>query len=377
MDTKKNAVDEEKIKYYSLDKILKKQCRYNLIIGERSNGKTYSVLNYALKRYCETGEQIGIIRRYMDDFVGKRGTVMFNGLVNNKLVEKYTKGQWTNVMYYSSRWFLTKFDEKTNKWVYAPEPMGYAFSLNGMEHDKSTAYPKITTILFDEFVTRKTYLDEEFVIFQNVVSTIVRQRDDVIIFMCANTVNKYCPYFVEMGLTNMRNMQHGDIDVYEYGDSGLRVAVEYTDTAVKSKKKSDVYFAFNNPKLNMITKGGWEIPSYPHLPKKYVWDDVAAIFFIKFYDEVVQGEVISQDNCRFIFLHRKTTPLRDNIQQVVYSQEYSPQPNYNRHIIKPTNNAEKIIWDLFRMDKVFYQDNEIGELVRNYVQWATTDKGIA
>ena len=30
--------------YYSLQKILKKNAVYNVIFGERSNGKTYSVL---------------------------------------------------------------------------------------------------------------------------------------------------------------------------------------------------------------------------------------------------------------------------------------------------------------------------------------------
>ena len=33
-----------KTKYYSLTEILKKKAIYNMIIGERSNGKTYSVL---------------------------------------------------------------------------------------------------------------------------------------------------------------------------------------------------------------------------------------------------------------------------------------------------------------------------------------------
>ena len=38
-------------KYYSLKKILSKNADYNLIIGERSNGKTYATLLYALKQY--------------------------------------------------------------------------------------------------------------------------------------------------------------------------------------------------------------------------------------------------------------------------------------------------------------------------------------
>ena len=31
----------------------------------------------------------------------------------------------------------------------------------------------------------------------------------------------------------------------------------------------DVYFAFNNPKLQMITSGAWEMAIYPHNKVKY------------------------------------------------------------------------------------------------------------
>ena len=37
---------EEQPKYYSLKNILAKNCVYNVIVGERSNGKTCSVLEY-------------------------------------------------------------------------------------------------------------------------------------------------------------------------------------------------------------------------------------------------------------------------------------------------------------------------------------------
>ena len=59
-----------KPKYYSLDNILKKNARYNMIFGERSNGKTYSVLDYAVKEYFKTGNQLAVLRRWREDFKG-------------------------------------------------------------------------------------------------------------------------------------------------------------------------------------------------------------------------------------------------------------------------------------------------------------------
>ena len=41
----------KKFKYYSLKNIQQKDATYNVIFGERSNGKTYAVLKQALENY--------------------------------------------------------------------------------------------------------------------------------------------------------------------------------------------------------------------------------------------------------------------------------------------------------------------------------------
>ena len=71
------------MKYYSLKNILNKKCRYNLIFGERSNGKTYSVNEYGVKNYFKTGKKMAVIRRFREDFKGKRGGAYFDSLVYN------------------------------------------------------------------------------------------------------------------------------------------------------------------------------------------------------------------------------------------------------------------------------------------------------
>lgn len=367
-----------KTKYYSLTRILQKNATYNMIIGERSNGKTYAVLDYALKDYCENGNQLAIIRRYEIDFIGKRGAQMFDAIVTNGLVEKYSKGKWETIIYRASRWWLGKYDENLDKMILSETPLAFGFSLSSGEHDKSTSYPRVKNIVFDEFLTRDMYLNDEFVLFMNVLSTIIRQRDGVKIFMLGNTVNKYSPYFKEMGLTNVEKMQQGSIDVYRYGDSELTVAVEYCEPSKKGKK-SDVYFAFNNPKLQMITGGAWEISIYPHLPIKYQGADIKFKYFIIFNDNILQCEIIKvkdekKRNCYFTYIHRKTTPLLDKKKDIIFSTEYSPSPNWFRRLGRPRNDVERTLYQFFVREKVFYQDNEIGEIVRNYLNWCVSDK---
>lgn len=355
--------------YYSIEPILSNNCQYNLIIGERSNGKTYASLELIIRRWWEDGKQGAYIRRWKEDYRGKRGSQLFAAHADSGLISRLTDGEWESVFFYSGKWYLAKHDENLDKLVHQDEPFCYAFALSDMEHDKSTAYPNVTTIVFDEFLTRQYYLQNEFVLFMNTLSTIIRHRNNVQIFMLGNTVNKYCPYFKEMGLKHVVNMEQGTIDVYTYGTSKLKVAVEYCKSPSTKGKASDVYFAFDNPSLAMITGGVWEIDMYPHCPRKFKKTDIIFIFFIQFDDNLLQCEVVNLEDCYFLFIHEKTTEVHDEDNDIIFTDQYDPRPNHFRNIRKPTNEIGRKIAQFFREEKVFYQDNEVGEVVRNYLQY--------
>ena len=138
-----------KIKYYSLKRIKAVGAQYNMIIGERSNGKTYSVLNEILENYFNNRTQGAIVRRWQDDFKGKRALSMFAPLVSDGTVYKLSKGQYDRIDYRSGCWYPARYDEDTDTITRGDHPIAYAFSLSAMEHDKSTSYPDITTICFD------------------------------------------------------------------------------------------------------------------------------------------------------------------------------------------------------------------------------------
>ena len=361
--------------YYSLKNILSRNAQYNVIFGERSNGKTYACLKYALTESYKNGKQFAYVRRNKEDFVGKRGSALFDALIANNEIKKITHGEWTGVYYYASRWFLCKYDED-GKRITAENPIALGFALSDSEHDKSASFPHITTIIFDEFITRQYYLIDEFTIFANVVSTIIRQRIDVKIFMLGNTVNKYsCPYFSEMGLTHVKEMKQGVIDVYTYGETELRVAVEYCDSVSKAGKPNDYYFAFDNPKLSMIKSGSWEMAIYPHLPYKYKPKDILFMYFIKFDGVWLQCEIINNDeiNATYTFIHPKTTSLtrQEEKYALIYSNDYCALPNWKRRINKPISNLMKRIYEYYTQERVYYATNETGEIVRNYLQWCS------
>lgn len=353
-------------KYYSLDNILSKNADYNIIFGERSNGKTYAALKYGIERYIKTGEQMAYIRRWREDLRGKRAENLFANHVANGLIEELTDGKFNEVFYLSNKWFLSYYDKDKNKRYPDSTPFCFGFCLSEQEHEKSSSYPNVTTIVFDEFLTRRIYLPDEFMLYMNLLSTIIRQRDNVKVFMLGNTVNKFCPYFQEMGLTNVGVMEQGTIDIYRFGEHGATVAVEYCSTIVK-QKASNKYFCFDNQNLQMITGGKWELAVYPHLPCKYKPKDVLFVFYIKFNDAILQGNIIQVGDENFCYIHQKTTPIKDEDNSLIYSLEMNGKPNYKRKLISNASYVESQVSRYFATDKVFFQNNEIGEIVRNYL----------
>lgn len=369
-DTTRKKEAPEDLKFYSLNNIKKHNAVYNLIIGERSNGKTYAVLSEILNDYITHHHQSAYIRRWELDIKANRGKTVFKPLVKEGYVFKKTKGEWTDIIFQNSSWYLCRYDEKTDTIVKDVNPFCYAYALTGTEHDKGSSNPDINTIFFDECITRDNYLTDEFVLFMNTISTIVRYRDTVKIYMCGNTISKYCPYFTEMGLRHIKDMKPGDIEVYNYGDSRLKVAVEFSDMPNKKGKPSDFYFAFDNPRLKMITGGGaWEMDIYPHCPIRYENKHIVFNYFIKFEDDILQCEIVQIDDSIFTFIHRKTTELKDVNNDLIFSPEFSIRPNWRRRLTQPHNEMEKKICSFFVSDKVYYQSNEIGEIVRAYLQW--------
>lgn len=355
------------MKYYSLNKINKKNATYNVIFGERSNGKTYATLKQVLENYFNNGSQFAYIRRWSVDVQPKRMNNLFNAIIEDGYLEKLSGGKFTAIFYRTGRFYLCTYNDK-GKPIYNEEDIiGYAFSLSENEHNKANSYPRVTTIIFDEFLTNKIYLPDEFILFMNTVSTIVRQRTNVKIYMLGNTVNKFCPYFKEMGLTNILTMKQGTIDLYTYGETKLKVAVEYADSK-KKFKKNNFYFAFNNPKLKMITGGSWELNIYPHAPVKWRPKDILFTYFIDFNDSIYQCEIISKDDNVFTYIHEKTTPIKNPDKDIIYTLDYNPKINYNINILKPLNDYQtKITW-FYTHDRVYYQNNNVGDAINNYLK---------
>lgn len=364
----------KKFKYYNIRDLLSKypNAKYYMAIGERSNGKTYSALDYVLENYFTKGEQFAYLRRFNEDIKPKHMKQLFAAHIENHVIAHHSEGRWNTVDYGSGKFIpmMVPTVDLEADILRSTEPCGFAFDLNGMEHYKSISFPKITTIIFDEFLSRQGYLPNEFQLLMNAISTIVRQRTNVKIIMLGNTVNRFCPYFIEMGLNHVKEQKQGTIDLYRYGDSGLEVAVEYCSSSKdRGGKSSDVYFAFDNEQLQMITSGAWEIAVYPTLTNKYRPKDVQFEVFFQFDAQFLHGELVANENEFFMFIHPKTSEIKNPDKDIVYCDHPDQRWNWKTCLSKQGDKLSTTIMRLIRENKVFYANNETGEIMRNYLIW--------
>ena len=243
--------------YWNILKILGHKADFNLVIGQRGNGKTFGVLKHFLECYKKTKKRFCYIRRWDEDVKAFRMEQLFapfRNVLDELFGEEFTI-QYRNHKFYLVNGNGTKID-----------CIGYVLSLSSSHHTKSIAYTNVGNILYDEFIrmSGEQELKDELSRFDNTLSTIIRgDNTNVVIWMLANTVSKYSPYFLRFGI-DINKVEQGSILVkdipLETGEV-LKVALEYCEFNEEASKKISKYST-----NAMIKSGKWEIPETDEIP---------------------------------------------------------------------------------------------------------------
>lgn len=209
--------------YYDYDKLLSRDFLIAFVITERGLGKTFGAKVAMLKRFLKSGEQFIYVRRYKTELDSSLATfwsdIQSNGFFED-LELKVVKSK-----------LLTKFtcDGKV---------CGYAVPLSTSNILKSTAFPKVKYIIFDEYLlfdggTYK-YLRGEVNLFLDLVETVFRLRDGKVI-MLGNAINVYAsPYFAYW---NLDLPYGGEFKSFKDGSILVQYAKNETYRDVKKKTK--------------------------------------------------------------------------------------------------------------------------------------------
>lgn len=174
--------------YYNPQPLESYNSLFNFSIGERGKGKTYY---YAKKRPIER-----FLKNRIDIGGGKTQGEQFIYLRRHKNELKTLNTFFDDIRHEYPEHVL----EVKNRVFYCDgEVMGYAIQLSTASMLKSTAYPFVQSIVYDEFILEKgyiRYMDNEVNVFLNFYETVARLRPNVKAFFIGNAISLVNPYFV-------------------------------------------------------------------------------------------------------------------------------------------------------------------------------------
>ena len=179
--------------FWNIGQTLTYNSLINVIVGNRGGGKSYGAKDRGIKNFINKREQFGYIRRYKEDL--------------KKPMEQFFKdiaGAYPNHEFRVKSgcfWIRERPADPNQKWT-EDDIAGYGFVLSTAANAKSIAYPRITTLIYDEFLLDKghvTYLPDEPGALLNLYETIARPgtgHPRVVLFMLANALSVTNPYFL-------------------------------------------------------------------------------------------------------------------------------------------------------------------------------------
>lgn len=164
--------------WYDPNKTLTHNALFNLIIGNRSSGKSYGLKKRVIKNFIDKGQQFVYLRRYKDELDKSKDTYFDDVILNNEFPEY-------------------KITFENDCYLINDNVFGYAMALTKAKDYKSSAFPNVYLIIFEEFIIEDNgytrYLKNEVDIFLGFYMSIDRYRGCKVFFL-GNNYTMFNPY---------------------------------------------------------------------------------------------------------------------------------------------------------------------------------------
>lgn len=366
-----------KVVHYNIDELDKKGALINILLGERSNGKSYQVkhkkgilkylndsVNYytnnkkeIIKENIKKGSKFMLVRRLVEEIKSSNIEPYFADID----VYTLTNEKYNCITLYRNKLWLSFYNSETGK-TQRFEHIGYVIALSVEQNFAGGSFLDVTDIIFEEFISRTIYLKDEPNKLMNLYSTVDRKRGKVRLWLCGNTITKVCPYFLDWELDEiLRDMKQGDIKE-KYLSTGnydgeneilIKLAIEYCKSSGRSS------FAIGTHK-NMLNTGAWQSDPQPKLEKSI--KKYKIIFKIGFYYKnfkfIGMYLLYNHNTCWFIYPYKKEFKKR----MIVFSDIIKESIYWQRDIYNPSIGNERIkkILSTFKENKIFYANDITG-----------------
>lgn len=345
-----------KQKYVSIKKLIDAEYQYNILLGQRSNGKSYAVKQHVLTNFWQTGKRFVYLRRYQMEVRASDVEAYFR----DAPVEAITGGKYSLVTAYRGGLYLSTLDE--NGKIQRGKQCGYILYLSNETHFKSQNFNDVSDLIYEEFTSADGYLPREPERLESAISTVARKRQ-IKCWLVGNTVSRLNPFFNEWGLSRIPTQKQGTIDVYEHltdqvdEETGepvtIKIAVYFCEETANTSKM------FFGTSAGMITKGTWQTRSYPHLPYKYnqcykLYELLMKHQNFTFKIELLQNKEIKNELMAFIHPHNQ-----DDYKGRILTEKPDPSPLVSKKL-DDINKGDQLIRYCFSRNKVYFSDNLTG-----------------
>lgn len=272
--------------WYDVKGLLSHNCFINIVIGNRGGGKSFSSKKWAIDDYLKKGNEFIYVRRYKSEL--KKLNNYFSDI----------KHLYPNL----------KLEVKGSKFYCDDKVFGYAIPLSTSLIEKSTSYPLVTKIIFDEFIIStetKThrYLNNEVEIFLDLIETVQRMSDRVKILMVANAISMINPYFIEWKITHLKGRFN------KFMDKLICVELYKNQEFIDMKKQTNYGRLILNTKYGKYSmENEFKDDNYEFIEK--IPNGSYYYFGIKYKNNIIG--VWSNSNTGCIYLSNKYDKARNN-----------------------------------------------------------------
>lgn len=373
----------KEIVHYSIDEIDKKGALFNIIWGERSNGKSYQVKhkkgvesylfgqNTYLSSFTDkekifnhivaSGSRFILMRRWKEEITTEKIEKYFADVD----VLKLTDGKYNCITMYRKTLYLSNYNYESGKTT-RHEVIGYVVALSTEQNYAGSSYLDVSDIIFEEFMSRSVYLADESSKLLNFWSTVDRQRGTTRVWLVGNTISRVCPYLTDWDLQSIISRQKqgeiickwmdtGDIDKETGKPIQVKLAIEYC------KSNNHTSYAFGTHK-DMINKGDWQSDPQPHLPKSKKCYKILYRIVFQYQSFKFIGEYLKDNDTHdtIWFVYPYDGQIKDNI--LVISDVIKTSPYWQRDIYNLSVNNDKLkkLCQTFRENKIFYSSDLCG-----------------
>lgn len=342
------------------------------IISIRSRGKTTAWLLIGLIVWQIYGCTTAYIRQIEDMTAPVNSGELLNILITyerGRYIRQITNEEYNSIIIHDRRAYLVLIDDNGQIVKKCEQAWLNLLSIDRSEIYKSSLnLPLCALIMFDEFISRY-YANNEFVAFNQLLSTIIRKRRTPIVVMLANNIDVHNQYFREQEISrDVMKMKIGESKII-YSSKGTPVYVEIDKPPKASKHVSIVnrlFFGFSNPKLASITgesENAWEFDIYPHITHEDDEKFIARNLYLDVNDEFLNVEIVAQPTLGLVaFVHPSTRSYRDSI-ILTTGPITDPRHQFGQGFAP----AAVALWMLYKKNKVYFADNETGSMFDQYV----------